>query len=277
MRTGQDLAYGSFSTPQNQSSASGSQTAATSNFVPQTQTQDEYIQNSEFLSGIVNQTQSLVDSIGTTITDLRQQSADAMVDTEGLVGQLTDAFDATKNNILNAASVSSQRISMEMDAYMGSSGSDARSAVRRNMASSVTSGLLAQSSQAVAGLYKDYVSTVIDTTLKGQSLNAGIIAQTAQTIGDLTGQAGSLLLGTSGAVINSYTQAMQTSIAAMQLQSDNYFRQQQLQLGQSQLLASQGELINVEQIVDPATGQYIDNPNYHSRSFGRTGGYLNSL
>jgi len=86
---------------------------------------------------ILQQVRERSDEVMTTITDAMAQVSglanEAAVDVDALTGKLNESFETTKNMMMNAAMASASKASFELDSFLGTQGSDARSAVRRGI------------------------------------------------------------------------------------------------------------------------------------------------
>jgi len=172
---------------------------------------DEFYNESPYLQGIVDRTDDMLEGIDAAIAGITADAEEGAFDTDALIGQLNDSFEATKNQVLDSALASSQRASLELDAYLGSSTSDARSVVRRNMASSINNNLIRQTQQGISAMYSGHIDKVINTTLAGAQINAAVKRDATAALVNLTQSAAQLMLGTNSAVVDSYVKTLSVS------------------------------------------------------------------
>jgi len=144
--------------------------------------------------------------------------------------------------MMDSAMASSAKASFELDSYLGSAGSDARSAVRRGMSAQVTNNILSTTQQNIAALYSGHVSQVVETTLAGSEINSKIKLAAAETLGSLANTAGNLILGTNSAILSSYAQNMDYAVALMNNQT------QRMEITSREKIAFEGFDVNREEL-----------------------------
>jgi len=140
---------------------------------------------------------------------------DSVIDVGALTGQLNDSFEQTKTLMLDSALASTRKASFEMDAMLGSGGGDARSVVRRDIATGVTEQMLSNTQQNIAALYSGHIDKVIETSLAGGQINANVKLGAAKALGDLAGEASRLILGTNSAIASLYSQNLNAAVELM--------------------------------------------------------------
>ncbi len=181
---------------------------------------DQYVQNTEYVQKLQGDSDKMLQTIGGEISSIKDTAKKSMLDIGALTGELKNSFESTRNDVMNMVQASSQKAALEMDAYLGSAGSDTRSAVRRNMVSTMTTGLVSQAQQGLSALYKDYSKSVVDTALKGTEINNQTMNIAYDAIVRLTDQSSRLLLGTASTVMSGYSDALKASLGLMNAKND---------------------------------------------------------
>ncbi len=180
---------------------------------------DEYMQTSPFAIKAQEYADKALLDIDGIMGDIRDLANDSAFDTSGLVGLLNETFETTKNKMLDSVLASTQKSSYEMDAYLGSSGSDTRSIVRRNMANSVAGNLVANTQRNIAELFSGHIDKVVETTLSGAKINADVKINAARAMADLAGKGADIILGTNTALLQSYSQSVNVGIELIKAKS----------------------------------------------------------
>jgi hypothetical protein len=104
-----------------------------------------------------------------------------LVDADALTSILQDSFNKTANQIINTATASNRKSLMELDSYLGSTSSDARSSVRFRLANETTNNILGSMYGAIDNAYSNFSKSVVDTALRAAEINSPfIIQQTSQ-------------------------------------------------------------------------------------------------
>ena len=186
------------------------------------QTLDQFIESSPYMTDMLDNANEMLDGIQATITTITDGANEDAVDTGALVGLLESSFETVKNKALDSMLASSQKASLEMDAYLGSSASDARSAVRRNIASGINTNLVRQTQQGIAQLYGGHVDKVIQTTLAGAQINAQAKRDASGALVGLTQAAANIMLGTNSALVDTYAKTISVNNDIMKIQAGLY-------------------------------------------------------
>ena len=207
----------------------GSSDAYTATLEDTMQGQNQLTQ--DLISNIQTQTDNIQASIDNAMTQVTDLANEGVVDTEGMVARLDQGFEQTKGMIMSQAMASASKAAYELDAYLGSVGSDSRAAVRRQMAQGITSNIINQTQKNIASLYMGHVDKVIDTTLKGGEINANVKLGAAKTLGDLAGKQADLLLGTSTAMLNAFTSNINYAVDLMNAHTSRMQAETQRELG----------------------------------------------
>lgn len=165
----------------------------------------DFISSDPYFSELKQSSDNLIAGLNEQIASLSSEFETPAVDVDALTRRLDQSFALTSNKILDATMVSAQKSALEMDAYLGSGRSDARSAVRSQMAGGIATQLVAQASRGIAQLYAGHAKSVVDTILAGAQINAQTKAALAGSIASLSDSASRALLGTSQALVGAYT------------------------------------------------------------------------
>jgi hypothetical protein len=196
---------------------------------------DQFALDPQIIQDIRDQTNKVLGVITGAMGEVSALAAEGAVDVGALTGRLEESFDTTKNLIMNSAMASSAKASFELEAFLGSTGSDARSAVRRGMSAQMTNNILNTTQQNIATLYSGHVNNVVETSLRGGEINAQVKIAATRALGDLASQAGQLILGTNSAILSSFSQGMDLAVALINAQT------QRLQIASSERM-EQGRL-----------------------------------
>jgi hypothetical protein len=161
--------------------------------------------------------------IQNSISEQIQKITDAPIEVDGaaLVGSIKEAFEATKDRLVQSALAEVEQAGMQMDAYFGGQTGDQRSGARRRMASEATNKMLKSAFQSVAQLHSAQVDKVVGTELEAAKINIQAADVKARAIGDFVGKGVSTFGTMLDAVNSNWIARLRASVEWGQIESSN--------------------------------------------------------
>lgn len=138
------------------------------------------------------------------------------VSPEEIRGIMDSSFQQAQAGIINGAMAEARKVNLELDAYMGSGSSDARTAARMRMSGEVTRSLMSGAYEAVSKVLMGHSTDLVTAMIKGT------VASTskASALANLIAGGASMFKGMADAYTQTYTSRMSALMNYAQLSID---------------------------------------------------------
>lgn len=141
-----------------------------------------------------------------------EENPDFQVDFGEAIGEYEGRMEDVRGRITESALASVSKAAMEADAYLGSVGSDQRSAARSRMASNVKREMMQTTFQTIAGIYKSEADTILSAKVSQETTQLQAATSKSQAIAQLLGQSAGLYSAQLNAESQMYTARLSAAV-----------------------------------------------------------------
>lgn len=172
--------------------------------------------------------ESLSASTAAEVTSIKSEAP--AVDVGALVSEFNDRFETMKGMLTDSAMASVQRAGADLDAYLGSAGSDQRTAARIRLATTAKNSIMQSAFQEISKLWYDHAKNLTTVTLEGEGLNVTERGNDAASIRDLYATQANLFGTVSSAISSDNVARLNASVEWAKAESKRKTDQQQIDL-----------------------------------------------